>query len=221
MALRINDLQRRPEKTSKGGNNPPANPGPPMSRRKQLPTTPRRRKGPDFANLSRFHSAPFQRQPVNRSTGLRFHSAPLHRLKSSKTGCPGAVSAQAFAKSLQPAGRTSGPCRNFHYRIAPKIGLASAIQASRWPDASPNKPKCSCQSLILPSSGSSATTCRQCFSKWQAFCRRNSQAPCGVMDSQYHLFSLRFNSSASLTNRQSGTDNPSASESATFTVGFR
>jgi len=50
-------------------------------------------EGPDFANSSRFHSAPLQRQPVNRSTGPRFHSAPLHRLKSSKTGCPGAMSA--------------------------------------------------------------------------------------------------------------------------------
>jgi hypothetical protein len=63
-----------------------------MSRRKQLPTTHRLAFGPDFANSSRFHSAPFQRQPVNRSTGPRFHSAPLHRLKSSKTGCPGAMS---------------------------------------------------------------------------------------------------------------------------------
>ena len=71
----------------------PTNPGPPMSRRKQLPTTHRLAFGPDFANSSRFHSAPFQRRPVNHSTGPRFHSSPFHRLKSSKTGTPGAVSA--------------------------------------------------------------------------------------------------------------------------------
>ena len=101
-------------------------PRPPMSRRKQLPPTHRLGYGPDFANSSRFHSAPFQRQPVNRSTGPRFHSTPLHRLKSSKTGCPGAVSAKAFAKSPQPAGRASGPCRNFRPHNAPKISPTSA-----------------------------------------------------------------------------------------------
>jgi hypothetical protein len=42
-----------------------ANPRPPMSRRKQLPTIHRLAFGPDFANSSRFHSAPFQRRPVN------------------------------------------------------------------------------------------------------------------------------------------------------------
>ena len=67
--------------------------GAPMSRQNPLPPTHRLGKGPDFANSSRFHSAPFQRRPVNRSTGPRFHSAPLHRLKSPKTGCPGAASA--------------------------------------------------------------------------------------------------------------------------------
>jgi hypothetical protein len=73
-----------------------------MSRRKQLSTTHRLVLGPDFANSSRFHSAPFQRQPVNRSTGLHFHCTPLHRLKSPKTGCPGAVSAKAFALTTPP-----------------------------------------------------------------------------------------------------------------------
>ena len=47
----------------------PANPRPPLNRRKPLPTTPRLRWGSDFAHSSRFHSAPFQRRPVNRSTG--------------------------------------------------------------------------------------------------------------------------------------------------------
>ena len=92
-----------------------------MSRRKQLPTTHRLAFGPDFANSSRFHSAPFQRQPVNRSTGPHFHSTPLHRLKSSKTGCPGATRAAAFAKSPHPASRASGPCRNFRPHRAPQI----------------------------------------------------------------------------------------------------
>jgi len=80
---------------------------------------------PDFANSSRFHSAPFQRRPVNRSTGPRFHSTPFHRLKSPKTGCPGAVSAKAFAKAHQPAGRASGPCQNFRPHSAPKISPTS------------------------------------------------------------------------------------------------
>ena len=126
MALIINDLQRRPEKTSKCGNNPPANPRPPMSRRKQLSPTHRLAFGPDFANSSRFRSVPLQRQPVNHSTGLRFHYTALHRLKPSKTGCPGAMSAKAFAKSPQPAGRASGPCRNFRPHSAPRISLTSA-----------------------------------------------------------------------------------------------
>ena len=50
----------------------------------------------------------------------------FHRLKSSKTGSPGAVSAKAFAKSPQPAGRASGPCRNFRPHSAPKISPTSA-----------------------------------------------------------------------------------------------
>ena len=83
-------------------------------------------EGPDFANSSRFQSAPFQRQPVNRSTGPRFHPAPLHRLKPSKTGCPGALSAEAFAKSHQPASRASGPCRNFRPHDAPNFSPSSA-----------------------------------------------------------------------------------------------
>ena len=58
--LIINYLQRRPEKTSKWSNNPPANPRPPISRRQQLPTTHRLAEGPDFANSSRFHFALFQ-----------------------------------------------------------------------------------------------------------------------------------------------------------------
>lgn len=37
----------------------------------------------------------------------------------------------------------------------------------------------------------------------------------------YKRFRLRFNSSASLIKRQSGTDKPSATESATFSEGFR
>jgi hypothetical protein len=65
----------------------------PMSRRRVVPPTHRLVLGPDFADSSRFHSVPFQRQPVNRSTGSRFHFTPLHRLKSPKTGCPGAMSA--------------------------------------------------------------------------------------------------------------------------------
>ena len=96
-----------------------------MSRRKRLPPTHRLARWPDFANSSRFHAAPFQRRPVNVSTGLRFHSSPFHRLKSSKTGSPGVVRAEAFAKSPQPAGRASGPCRNFRPHIAPKISLTS------------------------------------------------------------------------------------------------
>jgi len=58
-------------------------------------------------------------------------------------------------------------------------------------------------------------------SKWQPFHRRNSPTPYRAMASQYDFRPLRFNSSASLTKRQSGTANPSAIESATFTVGFR
>jgi hypothetical protein len=69
------------------------NPTPADESPEGVPPTHRLRIGPDFANSSRFHAAPFQRQPVNLSTGPRFHSAPLHRLKSSKTGCPGAASA--------------------------------------------------------------------------------------------------------------------------------
>ena len=91
-----------------------------------VPPTHRQRKGPDFANSSRFHSAPFQPGPVNHSTGPRFHPAPLHRLKPSKTGCPGALSAEAFAKSHQPASRASGPCRNFRPHDAPNIRPTSA-----------------------------------------------------------------------------------------------
>ena len=102
-----------------------------------VPPTHRRGKGPDFANSSRFHSAPFQRRPVNLSTGPRFHAAPFHRLKSPKTGCPGAVSAGAFTKSHQPASRASGPCRNFRPHDTPNISLTSAIWASRWPYACP------------------------------------------------------------------------------------
>ena len=108
-----------------------------MSHRKRLPTTHRLVLGPDFANSTRLHSTPLQRRPVNRSTGPRFHSAPLHRLKSSKTGSPGVVRAKAFVKSHQPAGRASGPCRNFRPHSAPKISLTSAIRASHWPYACP------------------------------------------------------------------------------------
>jgi hypothetical protein len=93
--------------------------------------------GPDFANSSRFHSAPFQRRPVNRSTGPRFHSAPFHRPESSKTGCPGAVSAGAFAKSLQPTSRASGPCQNSRPHVAPKSVRPLPLRARRWPDACP------------------------------------------------------------------------------------
>jgi hypothetical protein len=57
----------------------------------------------------------------NRSADPRLHSTPFDRLKSSKTGCPGAMSAQAFAKSPQPTRHASGPCRNFRPHHAPKI----------------------------------------------------------------------------------------------------
>jgi hypothetical protein len=86
-------------------------------------------EGPDFADSSRFRSAPFQRRPVNRSTGPRFHSTPFHRLKSSKTGSPGAVSAKVLAKSPQPAGRASVPCRNFRPHDAPQFSPTSGRSA--------------------------------------------------------------------------------------------
>ena len=41
-------------------------------------------------------------------------------------GNPGAVSAKALAKSPQPAGRASGPCRNFRPHSTPKISPTSA-----------------------------------------------------------------------------------------------
>jgi len=104
-----------------------------------VPPTHRLGMGPDFANSSRFHSAPFQRRPVNRSTGPRFHSTALHRLKSSKTGGPGAMSAEAFAKSHQPASRASGPCRNYRPHVAPnqpdlcRSGQAAGLTPARRP----------------------------------------------------------------------------------------
>jgi hypothetical protein len=83
----------------------PANPGPPMSRRKQLSTT--------------------HRLVWGLTSPIQAGSTPLHRLKSSKTDCPGAMSAKAFAKSHQPTGRASGPCRNFRPHSAPKISPTS------------------------------------------------------------------------------------------------
>ena len=50
---------------------------------------------------------------------------------------PGIVGAKAFAKPHQPAGRASGPLRNFRPHNAPKISLTSDNQASRWPNACP------------------------------------------------------------------------------------
>ena len=97
--------------------------------------------GPDFANSSRFRSAPFQRRPVNRSTGPRFHSMPFHRLKSPKTGSRATASASAFAKSPQPAGPASGPCRIFCPHIAPKSVRPLPLRASRSPCVAPKPPK--------------------------------------------------------------------------------
>ena len=50
---------------------------------------------------------------------------------------PGAVRAEAFAKSHQPASRASGPSRNFRTHSAPNFTLTFAIRASRWPYACP------------------------------------------------------------------------------------
>jgi hypothetical protein len=72
-----------------------------MSRRKQLSTT--------------------HRLVWGLTSPIQAGSTPLHRLKSSKTDCPGAMSAKAFAKSHQPAGCASGPCRNFRPHNAPKF----------------------------------------------------------------------------------------------------
>jgi hypothetical protein len=54
-----------------------------------------------------------------------------------KCARPGVVRAKAFAKSHQPAGRASGPLRNFRPHNAPKISQTSDGQASRWPNACP------------------------------------------------------------------------------------
>jgi hypothetical protein len=118
-------------------NAPHAIPGPPVSRQDHHPATPRLLLEPDFANSSRLHSAPFQRQPVNRTTGRRFHSAAFRRPDLPKTGRPGTVRAKAFAKSLQPASRASGPFRNVRPRVAPNVSLASATRAKPPAAASP------------------------------------------------------------------------------------
>ena len=109
----------------------------PMSRRKVLPTTHRLRKGPDFANSSRFHSAPFQRRPVNRSTGPRFHSAPLHRLKSSKTGCPGAMSAAVSPSPISRQAAHQGLAETSALTTPPTSVRPLPLRASRWPYACP------------------------------------------------------------------------------------
>jgi hypothetical protein len=53
-------------------------------------------------------------------------SPPLHRLKLSKTGTPWRRERRSSAKSPQPAGRASVPCRNFRPHTAPTISLTSA-----------------------------------------------------------------------------------------------
>ena len=105
-----------------------------MSRRKQLSTTHRLAFRPDFANSSRFHSAPFQRRPVNRSTGPRFHvcrawrrrvhSVPPSQIVEDRL--PRRRERESFRQVPQPAGRASGPCRNFRPHSAPKISPTSA-----------------------------------------------------------------------------------------------
>ena len=68
----------------------------PPARRRRPPSHPTARS----RNIAAPHPAKGQRSlrsipapPVTSATGPRFHSAPFHRLKSPKTGCPGAVSA--------------------------------------------------------------------------------------------------------------------------------
>jgi hypothetical protein len=106
--------------------------------------------GSDFANSSRFHSAPFHRQPVNRSTGPRFHAcravAWRRRVRSVAPSqivedrLPRRHERVSFAKSHQPAGRASGPCRNLRPHSAPKIsptsgrsGQADGLTPARQP----------------------------------------------------------------------------------------
>jgi len=102
-----------------------------------VPPTHRLGKGPDFANSSRFHSAPFQRRPVNRSTGPRFHFAPLHRLKSSKTGCPGAVSAKVSPSPISRQAAHQGLAKTFALTTPPTSVRPLPLRASRWPYACP------------------------------------------------------------------------------------
>jgi hypothetical protein len=60
---------------------------------------------------------------------FRFSAPPSQivedRLPCLPTGNPGAVSAKVVAKSHQPAGRASGPCRNFRPHDAPKASPTS------------------------------------------------------------------------------------------------
>ncbi len=102
-----------------------------------VPPTHRLGRWPDFANSSRFHSTPFQRRPVNRSTGPRFHSAPLHRLKSSKTGCPGAMSAAVSPSPFSRQAAHQGLAETSALTAPPKSVRPLPLRASRWPHACP------------------------------------------------------------------------------------
>ena len=102
-----------------------------------VPPTHRQRKGPDFANSSRFHSAPFQPGPVNHSTGPRFHPAPLHRLKSSKTGCPGTMSAKVSPSPISRQAAHQGLAETSALTTPPTLGRPLPLRASRWPYACP------------------------------------------------------------------------------------
>ena len=108
-----------------------------MSLRNLLSATHRLVLGPDFADSSRFHSAPFQRQPVNRSTGPRFHSPPLHRLKSPKTGCPGAMSAEVSPSPLSRQAAHQGLAETSALTAPPKSVRPLPLRASRGPHACP------------------------------------------------------------------------------------
>jgi hypothetical protein len=102
-----------------------------------VPPTHRLTRWPDFANSSRFHYAPFQRRPVNRSTGPRFHSTPLHRLKSSKTGCPGAMRAAVSPSPLSRQAAHQGLTETSALMSPPISVRPLTFRASRWPYACP------------------------------------------------------------------------------------
>ncbi len=74
---------------------------------------------------------------MNRSIGPRFHAAPLHRLKSSKPGCPGAMSAAVSPSPISRQAAHQGLAKTSALTTPPISVRPLPLRESRWPYACP------------------------------------------------------------------------------------